>query len=461
MYYFANPAAGVYNELQAGGATWDSYVVGGGHIAAETFTTGGTPTTYYFVQDQLGSTTVLTNTSGTLTEYDSYDAWGYRRAADGQGNVTECGAIHPLHVSLRGYTAQEEMDSLCLVNLNARLYDPALGRALSADPTVPGATNGQAFNRYAYVTNNPLSLIDPTGYGGDGPCGNGSVISCGSQQPPCPNNCPGGQPPPPPPPPQTQWQGGMCITCDYPAYIGWDATMFIPGFTGGVPAGAGGVGNGAHLGSISGDEEAAGSYDAPYSSLWGAPYPGISGYYQLYGVAVQDVNGSVGPTNWGQMFIQTGGGLNGWGYTDPPGDNTLLARVMFAEAAGYPNAYPPVGWSIVNRVGAPGFPKTLSGVIYQQDSNGNYEFNGVGSPLWNEAGDPSDLTGPNAASYAQALTVANGILDGTIPDPTGGAEYFYSSQSGAPPGGFFANDLASGRLVTTYEVPPYYFLMDR
>jgi len=164
MYYFANPAAGVYNELQAGGATWDSYAVAGGHIAAETFTTGGTPTTYYFVQDQLGSTTVMTNTSGTLTEYDSYDAWGYRRAADGQGNVTECGAIHPLHVSLRGYTAQEEMDNLCLVNLNARLYDPALGRALSADPTVPGAMNGQAFNRNAYVTNGPLSYTDPTGY---------------------------------------------------------------------------------------------------------------------------------------------------------------------------------------------------------------------------------------------------------------------------------------------------------
>jgi uncharacterized protein RhaS with RHS repeats len=51
--------------------------------------------------------------------------------------------------------------------MNGRVYDPFLGRMISADPTVPGALNSQAFNRYSYVLNNPLSLTDPSGFSPD------------------------------------------------------------------------------------------------------------------------------------------------------------------------------------------------------------------------------------------------------------------------------------------------------
>ena len=50
--------------------------------------------------------------------------------------------------------------------MNARVYDPYLGRFLSADPVLPDAGNMQEFNRYAYVTNNPLKYVDPTGNSG-------------------------------------------------------------------------------------------------------------------------------------------------------------------------------------------------------------------------------------------------------------------------------------------------------
>jgi hypothetical protein len=48
--------------------------------------------------------------------------------------------------------------------MNGRIYDPLLGRFLSADSYIDGAFNLQGYNRYTYVHNNPLTLTDPTGY---------------------------------------------------------------------------------------------------------------------------------------------------------------------------------------------------------------------------------------------------------------------------------------------------------
>ena len=64
----------------------------------------------------------------------------------------------------RGFTGHEQLDEVGLVHMNGRVYDPELGRFLSADPFVQDATDLQAFNLYAYVRNNPLSLLDPSGF---------------------------------------------------------------------------------------------------------------------------------------------------------------------------------------------------------------------------------------------------------------------------------------------------------
>jgi RHS repeat-associated protein len=56
------------------------------------------------------------------------------------------------------------MDELGLVHMNGRLYDPLLGRMLSADPVVQTPENLQNYNRYSYVLNNPVSYADPSGY---------------------------------------------------------------------------------------------------------------------------------------------------------------------------------------------------------------------------------------------------------------------------------------------------------
>ncbi|HEY4299377.1 MAG TPA: RHS repeat-associated core domain-containing protein [Candidatus Didemnitutus sp.] len=48
--------------------------------------------------------------------------------------------------------------------MNGRIYDPLLGRFLSADVLVQAPGSLQSYNRYSYVMNNPLSKTDPTGY---------------------------------------------------------------------------------------------------------------------------------------------------------------------------------------------------------------------------------------------------------------------------------------------------------
>ncbi len=50
--------------------------------------------------------------------------------------------------------------------MNGRVYDPTIGRFLSADTIIPYMYNTQSFNRYSYVRNNPLKYIDPSGHWG-------------------------------------------------------------------------------------------------------------------------------------------------------------------------------------------------------------------------------------------------------------------------------------------------------
>ncbi len=65
-----------------------------------------------------------------------------------------------------GFTWQAALGDMGLNDMNGRIEDATIGRFLSADPMVPSAFDTQQFNRYSYVSNNPLTYRDPTGFDG-------------------------------------------------------------------------------------------------------------------------------------------------------------------------------------------------------------------------------------------------------------------------------------------------------
>lgn len=62
-----------------------------------------------------------------------------------------------------GYTGKLNDSVSGLSYYNARYYDPAIGRFLSADLAAVNPQDPLSFNRYAYANNNPYEYIDPTG----------------------------------------------------------------------------------------------------------------------------------------------------------------------------------------------------------------------------------------------------------------------------------------------------------
>jgi RHS repeat-associated protein len=63
----------------------------------------------------------------------------------------------------RDFTGHEHYDRFHIVNANARLYDPVIGRFFSPDPFVQAPDFTQNYNRYSYCLNNPVMYSDPNG----------------------------------------------------------------------------------------------------------------------------------------------------------------------------------------------------------------------------------------------------------------------------------------------------------
>lgn len=157
-------AAGVMAEADAnstGAVTWHSYLMLDGEVVVDHIDNSGGATNHYFVNDNLGSVATVVSSTQTIVQSYGYDAWGARRNANGSA-APPCSIT--ASATTRGYTNQEMLDSVCMVNLNARDYDPIIARLTSADTEIPDQYDAQSYNRYSYVNNGPLSATDPTGH---------------------------------------------------------------------------------------------------------------------------------------------------------------------------------------------------------------------------------------------------------------------------------------------------------
>ena len=138
------------------------YRANGKVVAIDEETSSGT-TSRYLHGERLGSASLLTDAGGAVVERMSYDIWGQVRALTSGSNTT----ILKSQYHTKSYTGHEALADVDLVHMNGRVYDPILGRFMSADPFVQYAYNSQSYNRYSYVLNNPLGATDPTGYFSD------------------------------------------------------------------------------------------------------------------------------------------------------------------------------------------------------------------------------------------------------------------------------------------------------
>ncbi len=160
---------GVMEKVTRGAVTeWKHYIpAGAGSTALHIRKSAGTPAsaTYYVTGDHLGSATAVMDGGGALLSQLSFAAFGSRRGSAWQDQPLAADWNVITATTRRGFTGHEHLDNLSLVHMNGRVYDPKLGRFLSADPVYGGdLAQPQTLNPYSYVVNNPLTAVDPEGF---------------------------------------------------------------------------------------------------------------------------------------------------------------------------------------------------------------------------------------------------------------------------------------------------------
>ena len=107
---------------------------------------------YYRHSDWLGSSRLASTPTRTMYSDSAYAPFGEQYAMSGTTDAS--------------FTGQEQDTASSLFDFPARRSSYSQGRWISPDPARLASvnlTNAQTWNQYAYVMNNPLALIDPTG----------------------------------------------------------------------------------------------------------------------------------------------------------------------------------------------------------------------------------------------------------------------------------------------------------
>ncbi len=130
------------------GTEQTDYLKLAGQTLVELKKVGSTTTATWLHPDLLGSPRKATNASAAVLWQEHYDPYGKRL----NGTTAKIGYTGHAHDPESGYAYMQ-----------ARFYDPLVGRFLSTDPVHFKDDNPFTFNRYAYANNNPYKYADPDG----------------------------------------------------------------------------------------------------------------------------------------------------------------------------------------------------------------------------------------------------------------------------------------------------------
>ena len=103
----------------------------------------------YVLTDHLGSPAIIQDASRVLIKQEMFDPYGDAMLSPNDSGI--------------GYTGHMSDGDTGLVYMQARYYDPEIGRFLSTDPVTFSPDKPQQFNRYWYANGNPIGNIDPSG----------------------------------------------------------------------------------------------------------------------------------------------------------------------------------------------------------------------------------------------------------------------------------------------------------
>ncbi|MRX41847.1 hypothetical protein GJU43_21400 [Flavobacterium sp. LC2016-23] len=159
-HYSADGTMEVKQNTVTGALEFVTYIGGDGYTAPLVLKSDGATSNYlYLLRDYQGTIVAISDQTGAVVEKRLFDAWGnIVKVQDGAGVI-----LAGLTILDRGYTGHEHLQSVGIIHMNGRLYDPKLHRFMQPDNFVQDPFNTQNYNRYGYCYNNPLRYTDVSG----------------------------------------------------------------------------------------------------------------------------------------------------------------------------------------------------------------------------------------------------------------------------------------------------------
>ncbi|OHB76151.1 MAG: hypothetical protein A2Z34_02175 [Planctomycetes bacterium RBG_16_59_8] len=160
VVYFAYDGIMTIEERDGGDSVLRQYVNGqriDEHLSMDTYTSGSITSTHYYHENALGNIVALTDSTGTVVERYTYEAYGKPEFRDPLSSLLSLFSSPAGNPFL--FNGQRYAPETGLSYYRHRYLNHAQGRFVNRDPI----GNSERENLYCYVRNNACNLIDPLG----------------------------------------------------------------------------------------------------------------------------------------------------------------------------------------------------------------------------------------------------------------------------------------------------------